>query len=308
MPLAELFQAEFWRDATTQAAHWLVTSLPSILVIVALGVVLVKSLTYGLAQLNKLLVRRGEEDALPAEEVRKRVDTLTGIVRKASKVLVWGVVATLLLREVGVDIAPILAGAGILGLAVGFGAQNLVRDVISGFFMILENHVRTGDIAVINGTAGLVESISLRTIVLRDETGTVHVFQNGAIATLANRTKGWSAIVLQIGVAYREDPDEVMRVMQAVADALQRDAVWRDRILERMEVLGVESFGDSAVDIKARLKTVPGQQFTVGREYRRRLKAAFEAADIEIPFPHVSLYTGSESTPLRVAIEPREPA
>ena len=192
---------------------------------------------------------------------------------------------------------PILASAGIVGLAVGFGAQNLVRDIINGFFMILENQVRVGDVAIVNGTGGLVEAISFRTITLRDLAGTVHIFPNGTVTTLANMTKDWSAYVLDIGVAYIEDTDRVTGVMKSVADELQQDPRFGQHILQPIEIFGVDQFGESEVVIKARLKTLPIQQWTVGREYRRRLKKAFDQQNIEIPFPHRTLYMGEASHP-----------
>jgi len=204
------------------------------------------------------------------------------------------------LGQIGLDITPILASAGIAGLAVGFGAQNLVRDVINGFFMILENQVRVGDVAIVNGTGGLVEAISFRTITLRDQSGTVHIFPNGTVTTLANMTKDWSAYVMDIGVAYKEDTDRVSAVMKEVAQELQQDPQIGHNILEPIEILGVDKFGESEVVIKARLKTIPIQQWTVGREYRRRLKKAFDEKGIEIPFPHRTLYMGEASHPFTI--------
>ncbi|HYX07835.1 MAG TPA: mechanosensitive ion channel family protein, partial [Bacteroidales bacterium] len=190
--------------------------------------------------------------------------------------------------------------AGILGLAVGFGAQELVRDFISGFFILLENQIRAGDVAIINGTGGLVEKIELRTTSLRDFSGTVHVFQNGKINSLSNMTKEWSAIVFDMGVAYKEDVDHVMKVMKEVGDEMKSSEEYGPNILEPIEIFGVDQFADSAVVIKARLKTKPIQQWTIGREYRRRLKIAFDREGIEIPFPHTTLYWGEEIKPLQV--------
>lgn len=214
----------------------------------------------------------------------------------------WAVVTVISLDQLGLDVTPILAGAGVVGLAVGFGAQNLVRDVISGFFIVLENQVRVGDVAVVNGTGGLVEAITFRTIVLRDLAGAVHVVPNGTITTLANMTKGWSGYVLDVGVAYKEDTDRVVEIMTEVAEALRKDACFAPSILEPIEIFGVDDFKESEVTIKARLKTVPMQQWPVGREYRRRLKKAFDARGIEIPFPHRSLVMGSATGALEVLV------
>ena len=212
-------------------------------------------------------------------------------------------VVMLILRNLGIDIGPLLAGAGIAGLAIGFGAQELVRDFVSGFFILLENRVREGDVAIVNGTGGLVEEVGLRTLVLRDASGTVHIFQNGKIDTLSNMTKEWSAMVFDIGVAYKEDTDRVGEIMKTVAEEMSADSKYSSDILEPLEVMGVENFGDSAVVVRARLKTKPRQQWMIGREYRRRLKKAFDYHRIEIPFPHVSLYWGSETKALRVDLD-----
>jgi small conductance mechanosensitive channel len=191
----------------------------------------------------------------------------------------------MVLTAFGVNIAPVLTGAGILGLAVGFGAQTLVRDVISGFFLILEDQVRVGDVAAINGTGGLVEAINLRTIVLRDSEGTVHVFPNGAIQTLANRSKDFSYYVIDLGVSYREDPDRVADLLRQIGAEMQADQRYAPFILEPVEILGVDSFGDWSMVLKMRIKTVPTKQWDVGREFRKRLRRRFEQEGIEVPFP-----------------------
>ena len=297
---------DFWHKLYLDAAKWLVTTAPKILVILITGFVLIKILKYGLRELARFMLKHPEEPGTRPEELEKRVLTLTGVVRRTARIFVWSIVAILILREMGLDIAPLVAGAGIAGLAVGFGAQNLVRDVISGFFVILENQVRAGDVATINGTSGLVESINLRTITLRDAGGVVHIFQNGSITTLANQTKVWSAMLFDIGISYRDDPDEAMQVMREVSAPMLQDPSFGPKILEPVEVLGVDAFTDSAVVVKLRIKTAPGQQWVVGREYRRRLKAAFDARGIAFPYRQVSLDMGAE--PLRVRIEsPAEP-
>lgn len=237
---------------------------------------------------------------LDSREIEKRLDTLLGILRSIVKVIIWLMMGMLFLREVGIDIAPIIAGAGIVGLAVGFGAQELVRDFISGFFMLLENQIREGDVAIVNGTGGLVEHVGMRTIVLRDLSGVVHVFQNGKVNTLANMTKNWSGIVFDIGVAYKEDTDKVVEVIQHVAEELRAEPDFNNKILEPIEIFGVDGFGDSAVIIKARFKTKPIEQWAVGREYRRRLKKAFDEQGIEIPFPHRTVYWGEDIKPLQL--------
>lgn len=290
----------FWTDMVRDTAEWAVGAVPRI-ALLSLGLFLaLKLLNVALRRLRRyLLAHADQQRAADMVEHEKRLDTLIGIARKVAGIAAWVLFAMLILMEVGINVGPLLAGAGVLGLAIGFGAQELVRDVISGFFMLLENQLRTGDVAVINGTGGLVESIGLRTITLRDMSGTVHVFQNGKINTLANMTKEWSAMVFDIGVAYKEDTDRVTDIMREVADELRSDGNLGPKILEPMEIFGVEQFGDNAVVIKARLKTVPIEQWTIGREYRRRLKRAFDAQGIEIPFPQRELHW---------AVEPPAPA
>jgi len=301
--MTDWLRVGFWQEALAATTHWLIKAVPTIAVILVTAFVLLKLLGLALAELQSFMIKRGQDARTAPEEIQKRAVTLTGVVRRTAKVFVWALVGILVLRELGVDVTPLIAGAGIAGLAVGFGAQNLVRDVISGFFLILENQVRAGDVAVINGTGGLVEAINLRTITLRDQSGAVHIFQNGAINTLANQTMGWSAMVFDIGVAYEEDPDEVMQVMKEVAEGMRADAIFRPRILEPMEIMGVDAFAPNSIVIKARLKTPPGLQWSVAREYRRRLKKAFDARGIDLPFPHVSVDGGTARRPFRVVVE-----
>jgi small conductance mechanosensitive channel len=240
-----------------------------------------------LGQLEHVLVVAGERTgALPAV-TRARVATLTSVLRTLALVGLWSIVVVICLSQLGFDVRPILAGAGIVGLAVGFGAQYLVRDVIAGFFLVLEDQVRVGDVAVVNGTGGLVETVTFRTIVLRDLAGTVHIFPNGSVTTLANMTKDWSGYVVDVEVGYREDLDRIVALMRRVAEELRQDPAHGPSIIEPIEIFGVDAFKDASVVIKARLKTRPIQQWTVGREYRRRLLLAFAAENIEIPATRV---------------------
>lgn len=266
------------------------------------GYVGARLLRLGLGRLESALITAGERTEAVPGAAKKRVTTLVGLLRTIAIVGLWAVVVIITLEQIGLNITPILAGAGIIGLAVGFGAQNLVRDLISGFFMVLEDQVRVGDVAIVNGTGGLVEAISFRTIVLRDLSGVVHIFPNGTINTLSNMTKVWSGYVMDVGVAYKEDTDHVVEVMRRVGDELRQDPDLGPKILEPIEIFGVDDFADSAVVIKARLKTHPIQQWGVGREYRRRLKKAFDAEGIEIPFPHRSIYVGEATKPFQVQL------
>jgi small-conductance mechanosensitive channel len=255
-----------------------------------LRVLLIALLAYALIRTTALLVKRFEYEmnqgtGLDALERAKRARTLGSVIRNVTSALVIGITVLMVLREFHMDIAPVLTGAGIVGLAVGFGAQTLVRDIISGFFLILENQVRVGDVAAINGTGGLVEAINLRTIVLRDIEGTVHVFPNGSITTLANRSKDFSYYVVDLNVSYYEDSDRVAEVVRQTGAELQADPRFGPAILEPIEVLGVDSFSDWAVQMKVRVKTVPLKQWEVGRELRRRIVKAFAQHGFAIPFP-----------------------
>ncbi|HZP39557.1 MAG TPA: mechanosensitive ion channel family protein [Methylomirabilota bacterium] len=253
-----------------------------------------------LGQLERVLVRAGERAGSVPAVTRARVSTLTGVVRTLAHVTLWSVVAVICLSQLGLDVRPILAGAGIVGLAVGFGAQYVVRDVIAGFFLVLEDQVRVGDVAVVNGTGGLVEAVTFRTITLRDMAGTVHVFPNGTVTTLANMTRGWSGYVIDVEVPYREDPDRVIAVMRRLGEELRADPTYGPLILEPMEIFGVDAFKESSMVIKARLKTLPIQQWTVGREYRRRLVQAFTAEGIDNPAR--VLQVGDADRPLPVLL------
>jgi small-conductance mechanosensitive channel len=294
----------FWQEIISQTVAWAITTLPALLVILILAFILLKATNIFLHRIKPLMLKHMANGSdLDTDEIEKRLDTLLGIMRSIIKIIAWAMIIMLFLRKIGIDIAPIIAGAGIVGLAFGFGAQELVRDFISGFFVLLENQIREGDVAIVNGTGGLVEHVGLRTIVLRDLSGVVHVFQNGKINTLSNMTKKWSGMVLDIGVAYKEDTDKVVEVIKQVAEVLRADPNFENKILEPIEIFGVDQFADSAVIIKARFKTKPIEQWAVGREYRRRLKKAFDEQGIEIPFPHRTVYWGEEIKPLQLRTE-----
>ncbi len=294
---------DFWETFVTKLSGWVITDLPAILILIVLLFITLRVSFALIRKLKKVLLNQmAHQNEDPDLEIEKRLNTLMGIVRKTVSVIIWTVFIMILLMKINIDIAPILAGAGIIGLAVGFGAQELVRDLITGFFILLENQIRTGDVAVINGTGGLVEKIELRTITLRDLSGVVHIFQNGKINTISNMTKGWSAMVFDIGVAYKEDLSQVMQLMKQVADKMMEEEGFKSQILEPMEIFGLDSFGDSALVVKGRIKTKPSQQWTIGREYRKRLKEIFDEHKIEIPFPHQTIYWGEEIEPLKLNI------
>ncbi|MEG2276332.1 MAG: mechanosensitive ion channel family protein [Odoribacter sp.] len=302
--ISTLADKTFWHDLTRRLLNWLITQVPSIAILTLLFVGLMRLLHFIVRRLEKAATNRiYKAGNIDMDEGQKRINTLSGIIHGVGRIFLWTIYILILLGKFNINIAPILASAGIVGLAVGFGAQELVRDFISGFFILLEDQIRTGDVAIINGTSGTVEKIEMRTTTLRDASGVVHIFQNGKINTLSNMTKGWSAIVLDIGVAYKEDTDRVARVMQEVGAELMKEPEYSTWIIEPVNVLGIDQFGDSAVVIKVKLTTKSGMQWTVSREYRRRLKKAFDQQNIEMPFPHLSIYTGEATKPMPIEMK-----
>lgn len=273
-----------------------------IAVILLIVFIVLKVAKSALERLENRLVKRGQVAGDPPTEVQKRAETLIKLLRQAMFIAIWVLALLVLLRELGFEIGPILAGAGIMGLAIGFGAQNLVRDIISGFFIIMEDQARVGDVVIINGTGGLVEKMNLRTIILRDLSGTVHIFPNGTITTLSNMTNAWSAYVFDIGVAYKEKTDKVVEIIRGVGKDLKEDPYFGAMIIDELEVFGVNSFAESAVVIKGRIKTKPIKQWEVGREFMRRIKMAFDEQGIEIPFPHRSVYFGEASKAIDIKL------
>lgn len=259
-----------------------------IAVIVLLAWLLLHYLGKGIRLLKEFLMQRAAGDP---DEV-KRIDTLGRVSRYITSVVIVLVAAMLMLSELGISIAPILATAGVLGLAVGFGAQSLVKDYFAGLFLLIEDQVRQGDVVQVAGKGGLVEEVTLRYIRLRDYDGHVHFIPNGAITTVSNLSRGFACAVMDVGVAYREDLDQVMAVMQRVGAELRQDAEFGHRILEDMEMAGVDRWGESAVVIRCRFKVRPLEQWGVRREYLRRLKQAFDHEGIEFPYPHLTLYPG----------------
>jgi moderate conductance mechanosensitive channel len=265
-----------------EAATWAYDEGMKVLVIVLLA--------WALTRIVALLVRRFEYQvsqgtSLDALERGKRARTLGSLVNRVATIAIWGAAALMVLDQFHINIAPVLTTAGIAGLAVGFGAQTLVRDIIGGFFLILEDQVRVGDVVSINNVGGLVEQINLRTIVLRDEEGAVHVFPNGAITTLANRSKDFSYYVITLALPYSEDPDRVIAILKTVGDEMERDPQYGPFILEPIEVFGVDAFADWSVQVKLRIKTVPLKQWDVGRELRKRIRRALSQNGVQVPFP-----------------------
>lgn len=225
-------------------------------------------------------------------EISQKQKTLIPVIRTSINIAAGFVGGIIVLERLGVNTTPILAGAGIVGLAVGFGSQTLVKDVISGLFILFEESIRVGDWAMVGNKGGSVESVGLRTVKLRDMNGTLHVISNSSIDSLSNFSKVFSRTVMDIGVAYREDVDQVIEVLKELGETLQKDPDYGPNILEPLEVFGLDRFEDSAVIIRARFKTKPLKQWGIKRAFYRLLKKTFDERGIEIPFPHRTVYMG----------------
>ena len=269
---------------------WAFDSGPKTLLIAAVAFLTVRTVA--------IAVKRFEHDVnfgtgLDALERAKRARTLGTVLTNITTALVMVVATLMILNEFGVNTSAAVTGAGVVGVALGFGAQTLVRDLIGGFFLILENQVRVGDVVAINGIGGLVEAINLRTTILRDEEGTVHVIPNGAINTLANRSMHFSFYVVNLPLAYGVDTDTVSAILREVGEELQRDDAYMPFILEPLEVIGVDAFEETAVRLKARIKTAPLKQWFVGRELRRRLKKKLEQSGVELWSPQKTVAVSS---------------
>jgi moderate conductance mechanosensitive channel len=284
MDIIESFLGDFtWQGIITTGMR--------IIMILVLAWIAMKLLQKFLSRMERDLIRQSSADGEPPSESQKRIDTLIRLIKQGLMLALWITASMVILRELGVEIGPIIASAGIAGLALGFGAQNLVRDIIAGFFIILENQIRVGDVAEINGTGGLVEKINFRTTVLRDLSGVVHVFPNGTIEKLANMTKEWSAYVFDIRVGYRENTDKVVAIMQEVGAAMFNDAKFGGMMLAEPEIYGVNQLSETAVVIQGRIRTRPILQWDVGREYLRRIKHAFDENNIDIPLLYPPLFS-----------------
>ena len=248
----------------------------------------------------RMVVRRIERSlgqpqpgSLTVSEQRTR--TLVGLLRSMGRVIIFVIFLFMLMSAIGLDLGPLLAGAGVVGLAISFGAQSLVKDVISGLFILIENQFAVGDVVRIEGVSGSVETMTLRVVALRDVHGVVHIVPNGQITKVSNLTRTWSRVVLDVAVAYKEDTDRVAVVMREVGAELWDDEEWKPLLVEAPEVPGVESFDSSSVTIRMTAKTLPLKQWDVARELRRRLKRRFEAEGIEVPSSHSKLvWEGTE--------------
>jgi len=251
---------------------------------------------------GKRIIKIAEDNDPTTENERERTTkTLVQIFNFVIRIIVIIFGGISIVKELGFDIGPILAGAGILGLAVGFGSQSLVKDIVSGFFLIMENQIRIGDVVKIAGVSGQVEKMTLRIVILRDIEGIVHAIPNGEITTVSNMTYGWSRALIDVEVAYKEDIDKVMEILKQIGDGLVHDEKFDNIITDDPIILGVDSLGESGVSIRVLFKTIPQKQWEVAREYKRRVKNEFGRLGIEIPFPHKTVYLRQEAIPAKSA-------
>lgn len=262
-------------------------------VLIRIGIILtiawtMLALSRRLIPLLRLQLQKHTDDP---EQV-KRLETLGRVFRYIVAVIITLITGMLVLSELGISIAPILASAGIVGVAIGFGAQSLVKDYFNGFFLLIENQIQQGDVVTVAELGGLVEEITLRYIRLRDYEGTVHYIPNGSVTTVSNRSRGFAYALVDIGVAYREDVEEVFGVIREIAAGMRADQTFGPLILEDLDLAGIDAWADSAVTIRFRIKVAPLQQWSVKREFLLRLKKEFDRRGIEIPFPHLTLYAG----------------
>lgn len=264
-----------------------------ILFILFLATIALRTIRRILPRLREVLAARQENS-----EDTRRIHTLSQVVRYVLTVVVTVVTGLLILGEFGVSVTPILGAAGVVGIAVGFGAQSLVKDYFTGFFLLLENQIRIGDIVEAGSKSGVVEALTLRYLRLRDYAGEVHFIPNGNISVVTNKSLGFGCAVMNISIAYDENIDRVMSVMRAVGEALRYDPIFSERILDNLEIAGVEAWADSAVIIRCRFRVIPLEQWNVRREFLHRLKNAFDLEGIEIPFPHIKLVPSPCPSPI----------
>ena len=287
------YKTSFARDRD-DLIRWLLDSGERIAIIALLA--------YLTIRIGSTAARRFEREmstgtGLEVIERTKRAQTLARLMQRTLTVVVTIIAGLMILREFDYDIGPAITGFGVIGVALGFGAQTLIRDLIAGFFMIAEDQVRVGDSAVVNGQGGLVEEVNLRTLVLRDEQGTVHVFANGEIKTLANMSKDFSYYVISVGVAYEDDPDRVVQALNDAGASLMDDPAFRPHILAPLEVYGIDAFESDRLVVKGRIKTVPQKQWLVGRELRKRIARLLRERGIHAPMRQVTFVESVGKTP-----------
>jgi len=296
---------DYLKDVGSSAGNWLATD--------GLRIVLILFMSWVATRVTRRVIPRamssimlGQASTADHDEVLKRSQTLSSVFVGVTVALIYVSAMFMVLTELSVPIGPVLGGFGIAGIAVGFGAQYLVRDLIAGVFILAENQYRTGDVVTVAGMSGLVESINLRRTVLRDIDGQVHVIPNGEITVASNKTKYWSRVNLDIGVAYKEDVDRVIMVLNEIGDDIAADPYYGLMLITPPQVLRLNSFDDSAITFKVLGDCKPMKQWEIMGEMRKRIKIRFDVEGIEIPFPHQTVYWGEAQPPFRaeVATEP----
>ena len=306
MLILELWGVSVWSVLSSQVGSQIMTR--GLVALMTIGIVMM------VIQISNVLAEYIVRPRLTAQgetrEIGRKLRTLTPLVQTILKVIAVFIAVLVLLEQVNIRTGPLLAGVGLLGLAVGLASQSLIKDVINGLFILFEDSISVGDIAKLRDVSGVIEKITLRAVVLRDLQGDVHVIPNSTIDLVTNKTKVFSRYVLDVGVAYREDVDTVMNILKEVDEDMHKDMRYGYNMLEPIEMWGLDRFGDSAVYVRARLKTRPGKQWEVGREFNRRMKKVFDERGIEIPFPHRTLYWGmpkdGEQPSIRLSVNDRE--
>ena len=286
--ILELWGVSVWSALDSRLGAQILTR--GFVALVTVGIVL--AVLRGSNVLAEYILRPRLTEQGEARELGRKLRTLTPLVQTLLKAVVLFIAALVLLEQVNIRTGPLLAGLGLFGIAVGLASQSLIKDIINGLFILFEDSISVGDVITVRGIGGVVEKITLRVVVLRDLEGNVHVVPNSSIDMVTNMTKVFSRYLLDVGVAYREDVDTVIDLLKEIDEGMRRDAQYGADMLEPIEIMGLDRFAESAVVVRARLKTRPGKQWQVGREFNRRTKKAFDERGIEIPFPHRTLYWG----------------
>jgi len=282
---------EWWQTVQDLWDVWIVQTAIQIALVLIIGFVLTRLLR----RITTKVGNKVSQDTTPIRALQ-RTETLTRVLSSAGVVVIWVMGTFYILGAIGANLAPLLASVGIIGLAVGFGAQNLVRDVVSGFFILLEDQFGVGDIIEINEVAsGKVEILTLRVTGMRALDGTMHFVANGEITHIANRSKDWARAVVDVGVAYKENSEKVRRTLERVSLTTKEDDQLGRAMYAAPEILGIEVLADSEVTWRVVVDTKPGKQWEVGRALRERIKAAFDEDGIEIPFPHQVTITAEDN-------------
>ena len=279
---------QYLRNSPDEAILAAVAGKLVVVAFIVLGAWILIRLTRALADRIVRLVE--VDDPNTVNEREKRARTLAGIFKGVSRIIILIIAALTVMQELGIPIGPLIAGVSVAGLAISFGAQNLVRDLISGFFILLEDQYKIGDVVRAAGVSGVVEDMNLRVTVLRDTDGAAHFIPNGEIKVVSNLAKEWGRAVVNIGVAYQEDINRILAILKITGEEFQKDSRYSGLLLEPPQVLGIENFDPMQISIRVLIKTRPLKQWEVGREYRRRVKEAFDQNGVQVVNPQAILY------------------